>query len=50
MIRYPELKGKELGNMIFSFKAKFENFEEFILSNTIEEIYIKFDEHKKGNF
>ena len=34
----PELSGKELGEFIVRFKKQFENFQEFVLENTREEI------------
>lgn len=45
---YPDLKGKELGYNIKTFKEKFSNFNEFVMSNTIEEILNNFDNHLKN--
>ncbi|MFW6009497.1 MAG: hypothetical protein ACOCP8_09565 [archaeon] len=43
MEKYPNLKGKELGNKIFNFKNSFENWRNYALNNSSEEIMNKFD-------
>lgn len=45
MERYPDLKGKELGYMMMTFKENFSDFNDFILKNSIDEIYDKFNLH-----
>lgn len=49
---YPDLKGKELGNMITNFMKSFDNYRDFVLQNTSEEIMNKFQifyEKERGN-
>lgn len=45
MKRYPDLKGKELGYMIMTFKETISNFDNFILYNNIDVIFTYFDKH-----
>lgn len=52
MSMYPDLKGKELGNMITNFMKSFDNYRDFVLQNTSEEIMNKFQifyEKERGN-
>ncbi|MFW6226266.1 MAG: hypothetical protein ACOC3V_04855, partial [bacterium] len=49
---YPELKGKELGDMITNFQKSYEDYRNFALNNTSEEImeqFSSFYEKEKGN-
>jgi len=49
---YPELTGKELGNAITNFQKSFENYREFGLNNSADEImfeFSKFYEKEKGS-
>jgi hypothetical protein len=43
MKKYPELKGKQLGNIITNFKNNFDNFNEFILNSDEELIFKEFN-------
>jgi len=52
MTIYPDLKGKELGNMITNFMKSFDNYRDFVLQNTSEEIMNEFKifyEKERGN-
>ena len=52
MSMYPDLKGKELGNMITNFMKSFDNYRDFVLQNTSEEIMNNFQifyEKERGN-
>lgn len=45
MDKYPELKGKELGDAIGDFKSKYDDFRTFALNTTSEEILMEFDDY-----
>ena len=47
MERFPNLKGKELGNAIGKFKNEIENWNNFILANNLDIIFNKFKEINK---
>lgn len=48
MQRIPELKGKELGEALNSFKSMFLNFEEYVLNNKSEDILVQFVKWQKS--
>lgn len=48
MFKYPFLKGIELGTVMKEFKSSFDNFNDFAMSNTSEQIMKYFDEFIKN--
>jgi hypothetical protein len=54
MEKYPDLKGKELGNLMSNFMKSFDNFKEYTINHTSEQIMEQFDEfyyygYRKGD-
>jgi len=45
MDKYPELRGEKLGNALALFKRKYEDFRQFVLDNSTEEILKAFDDY-----